>query len=318
MVAQAKSVHLSQLRTHCEPTMGGPWQHGSLLTTRTDSGPWAALLSGSSHPQARDGNIRGKVTHPTQRGGRAQNPRLEESGSGSSSVALSHMDQGGHEQESNGKRRVRGNFIPATRLLQRMQGTVRPLGPSCILARKRLCGHGVLGMLPRSPHWPSRLQTSGGRNSATRSAKATEPASLKPPPGSETQAGRVRPADTLWGSPEKDRSLGVGNGVREEGKASGPSLWPLGPLCPPSCFPGPYLSVEGWQGFRRFPACHVLWLFQKRRPGKPSSNPVGTGGARGQKPSAFLQAPESVLTASSPYCSEEPPCISKLTKEQPC
>lgn len=97
MVAQAKSVHLSRLRTHCEPTMGGPWQHGSLLTTRTDSGPRAALLSGSSHPQVCDGNIQGKVTHPTQRGGRAQNPRLEESGLGSSSVALSHMDQGGHE-----------------------------------------------------------------------------------------------------------------------------------------------------------------------------------------------------------------------------
>ena len=138
------------------------------------------------------------------------------------------------------------------------------------------------------------------------------------PPGLETQAGRVRPADTLWGSPEKDRSLGVGNGVREEGKASGPSLWPLGPLCPPPAFQGPICQWRDGRVLGGSQPATCCGYSKNTGQASPLRTPWGQEALEARSPELSLQAPESVLTASSPYCSEEPPCISKLTKEKPC
>lgn len=111
-----------------------------------------------------------------------------------------------------------------------------------------------------------------------------------PPAGASMKLAEPASPNLPQVAGEGQRS-GGGRQVRVGGKGSGLSVLFLGLLCLTSYLRGPSLSAEGWQGFRRFPACQLLQLFQKCRPGKPSLEAVGTEGARGHKPRAFPAGP---------------------------
>lgn len=197
-------------------------------------------------------------------------------------------------------------FIPATRLLQRMQGTVRPLGPSCILARKRLCGHGVLGMLPRSP--PSALQAPDlrwkeQRYSVSKGNRAcipeTHPQGRRRRLGGsglQTHCGGHRRRTEAWGwetgSERKARQVGCPSGLSD-------------PCVPPPAFKGPICQWRDGRVLGGSQPATCCGYSKNAGQASPLRTPWGQEVLEARSPALSLQAPESVLTALSPYCSED-------------